>query len=209
MKTLEQILIDVNSVVDLDASLPTGDELTARTNYANQAIWDAVAKVQLEEFKREYVVSISGATVPLPSDFREAHQNPQLLTSGGDWEEYELRNAENKYENSSGDKRAYILGSADQRYLIFNSCDAGATLSFMYQRYPSGFATLTDVCELSDPQYVVKKVESYVLYSRSDDRFQEAEQRAEICLANMSGRNQRGQVAGPRRTRMSFRNPLS
>lgn len=207
-KTLEQILNDVNSVVDLDDSLPTGTELTTRTNYANQAIYDAAAKNMLPEFKQEYVVAVTGATVSLPTNFREMHQAPQLMDSNGNWEEYEVKFAEEQYDNTA-DKYAYILEDGSQKYLVFNEYTAGATMSLLYQRYPSGFATLTDVCELSDPNYVVRKIESYVLYSRSDDRFQEAEQRAEVALANMVGRGQRGQIVGPRKTKTSFKNPLS
>ena len=92
--------------------------------------------------------------------------------------------------------------------LILNSPLSGATLSVIYQRFPSGLLTLTAVCELSDPQYVSRKVESYVLYSRNDERFPIAEQRAEQSLANMMGREMKGAGGQGRDTKMRFNNPL-
>lgn len=53
-KTLSEILTDVNAFVDLTAELPTGDELTTRVDYANQAVWDASATAQLHEFDGVY-----------------------------------------------------------------------------------------------------------------------------------------------------------
>lgn len=211
MRTLSQILQDVNSVLDLENALPTGDELNTRANYANQAVWDASAVGQLSEFKKEYLVATSTlATIPLPTNFREFQENPRILDSSFNWQEFPLIEDEEKYEKSSGDRYCYVLGNPREGYnLVFNNIISSATLSIIYQRFPSGLATLSDICELSDPQYVARKVEAYVLYSRSDDRFQVAEQRAERQLANMLGRKMKSSSGGSRDTQMKFRNPLS
>lgn len=208
MKTLQQLLTDINATIDLEAGLPTGDELATRINYINQAVFDASAIAQLSEFKREYVVSATGATVSLPSNFREVQENPRFLDSSGNWQEYEVIEAEGKYQKNVNDRYVYIMGDPASGYNMYvNSLITGATLSLIYQRYPSGMATYSHVCELSDPQYVVRKVESYVLYSRSDDRFVIAEQRAEKQLANMTGREMKG-TTGSRDTKMKFKHPL-
>ena len=209
MRTLSQILIDANAMLDLDAVIPTGSELTTRANYANQAILDATATVQLNEFKREFISTATLATVSLPSDFREPMENPRLLNSSGDWVEYKLREVEEKYVTHSDEDYAYILGDPSSGYkLIINNLLTNATLSFIYQRYPSGLLTLADKCELSDPQYVVRKIESYVLYSRSDERFPTAEAKAERSLMNMAGRGMKGSTSGAKKTKMGFKNPL-
>jgi len=209
-RTLSQILTDVNAVLDLEATLPTGDELVTRTNYANQAVWDASATGQLSEFKREYVTAVgTSATVSLPSDFRELMVDPQVLDSTGNWQEYEVIEAEERYEKSTNEKYAYVMGDPAAGYnLIFNQLISGATLSAVYQRFPSGLATLTDVCELSDPQVVARQTEQYVLYSRSDDRFPIAEQKAQRQLSNLMGREMKGSSGQSRDTKMKFRNPL-
>jgi hypothetical protein len=209
MKTLSNILVEANAVLDLNAALPAGTELTTRQNYADQAVWDASATGQLNEFKMEFLSTTSTlATIPLPSNFRELMDTPRIATSGG-WEPWEAIEVEQKYSKSSQDRYCYVLGNPAAGYnLIFNNIVASASLSVIYQRFPSGLQTLTDVCELSDPQFVARKIESYVLYSRSDDRFPTAEQRAQTSLANMVGRGQKGTTGGPRKTGMNFRNPL-
>jgi hypothetical protein len=135
-------------------------------------------------------------------------QNPQF-NDGTSWIEYPLIEAEEKYEKSNDERYCYILGDPDSGYnLIVNSIIDGSTLSVVYQRFPNAFATLTDKCELSDPQYVVRKIESYVLYSRTDDRFSIAEQRAQTALANMMGRASKGSTPN-RDTKSKFANPLN
>ena len=210
MKTLSDILVDVNSTLDLEAASPTGDELTTRANYANQAVWDASAIAQLSEFKLEYLVGISSnLTVALPSNFRELQEEPRLW-SGGVWNEYPTIEPEEKYDKPSGEYFSYVLGNPAAGYnLILNSPIASAALSVIYQRFPSGLLTLTDVCELSDPQYVSRKVESYVLYSRADERFQVAESRAQTQLLNMVGREMKTSSGQGKSTKMSFNNPLT
>jgi len=209
-KTLQQILIDINSNLDLDAALPTGTELETRSNYANQAIWEASSRGQLREFKREYLTNTASlVTISLPSDFRELHQDPKIKV-GGNWEEWRVIEAEHKYEMSDADRYCYILGDAAQGYnLIFNAIVPDADLSIMYQKTPTGMPSLGAMCELPDPQYVIRSVEAMVLYGRSDDRFLVAEQRAEQSLANMIGRGMKASDGRARRTHATFRNPLA
>ncbi len=190
MRTLNDLLIDANAYLDLDASIPTGTELTTRTNYANQAIWDASAYAQFNEFKKVYTVDVGTlASIPLPTGFRGFNIAPQLLTSAGTWDSYEQIVPEDMYAKSSSDKYCYVLGNPRESYTaVFNNLTANCTLSITYQRYPSGMATLSDICELPDPQYVVSQLESYVLQSRRDERFPSKDAEAQRKLRNMIGR---------------------
>lgn len=208
-RTLLNILTDANSVLDLVNAQPTGDELSTRQNYANQAVWDAAATGQLSEFESEFVTATStGATISLPANFRELQEWPRILHNGA-WVKYEPIDIKQKYDMAAGDRYCYVLGNPASGYkLIMNNIIAGATLSVIHQRFPSGLLTLTDVCELPDPQYVVRKIESYVLYSRSDDRFPTADSRAGQSLANMMGREMKSTTGGAKATRMDFNNPL-
>lgn len=197
MRTLSNILVDANAYLDLDASVPTGSELTSRTNYANQAIWEASAIAQFKEFQNIYTVNVSSAaTIPLPSGFREFMTAPRLLTATG-WDTYEQIDITDIYSKESTDKYCYVLGNPSDGYTaVFNGLTANCTLSVLYQRYPSGFATLTDICELTDPQYVVSKIESLVLQSRRDERFPTKEAEAERRLRNMVGRESKRPSGG-------------
>lgn len=209
-RTLSQILIDANAHLDLEATLPTSTELTLRTNFANQSIWDAAATGQLKEFKKVYEVNTSTlASIPMPSDFREFQSVPRIL-SGGSWVEYEEIEPEQKYEKANSDRYCYVLGNPVDGYTaVFNSIISMATLSFVYQRFPSGLATLTDTCELPDPQYVVSRTVAYVLEARSDDRFPLVKADSEIRLKNMSGRNMKRPGGGVNQTPRVRLNPLS
>jgi len=206
--TLNQILLDSAATLDLEATLPTGDELTLRINYANQAVEDAAATYQFSELRETYELGMTGTSVQLPSNFREFYQQPRYLNSTV-WTEIPLIEYEDKYDKGASEVYGYILGNkANNYYIYFNGLSSGVSLSMVYQRYPSGMATLTDVCELPDPTFVTKKIESYVLYSRGDDRFQIAESRANNILLNMVGREMKDSGGLGRDTKMKFTNPL-
>lgn len=188
-KTLDQILIDSSAVIDLSATRPDGDDLSVRSNYADQAVWDAAAVTKLPEFRREYVAAMSsGLTLPLPSNFKEIEEDPKAWDGTG-WIDYEVISMADKYTKSPAERFCYVSGDPAEGFnLILNNPQVGLTLSVIYQKFPNGFTTLTDKCEISDPQYVVRKIESYVLFSRNDDRFQTAEQRSQISLSNIISR---------------------
>lgn len=190
-KTLSQILTDVNSYLDLTAELPTGDELDTRVNLANQAVQDAAAIGNFKEFSTIYAVNPSAlASIALPSNFRDFETSPQQMNSDGTWTQFPAIKPEEIYTRDSADKYSFLLGNPQSGYTaVFNGLTANATVSIGFQRFPSGMATLADVCELSDPQYVVAKVESYVLQGRSDDRFPIVEADAQRRLQNMLGRD--------------------
>lgn len=175
MATLSDILTSANTFTDLEASLPTGTDLTTRTDYANQAVRDACSLYTFPQFSTPYTVYATGATVSLPTDFREM--------------EYVLDISVVKNPNSTTQSEySYVLGNPTNGYNLILSGISGATISMSYQRYPTGFSTLTSVCELPDPEYVKQKVISYVLQSRNDDRFLVIERDAQTRLANMVGR---------------------
>lgn len=203
MKTLLQILTDVNAHIDLDATLPTGTELTTRVNYVNQAIWDANSIGQLKEFETTYAVLATTPSITLPSNFKDFTSAPQLLLSGGVWEAYPLIAPSDIYSYDTSEKYSYLIGNPSSRYtLVLNNYTANATLSFSYQRFPSGMGTYTDVCELSDPEYVVLQTAAYVLQGRDDARFPILTAQAQQRLANMIGwdnKKQRGSVNYTRR----------
>ena len=209
-RNLSQILYDVNSYVDLEYALPTGDELYTRANYANQAVWDASAVAQLDEFTRTYEVNPGTASsVTLPRNFREFKISPQQLVNGT-WVEFPEVLPEERYQKNAGDKYCYVMGNPMSGYIAyFNNLEANCTLSVTHQAYPSGMATLSDICELSDPMYVVNKVESYVLQARGDDRFPYVDAQAEKRLRNMIGRDMKSPGGQYRVAPAGFKNPLT
>lgn len=182
--TLSDILIAVNSYTDLEASLPTGTDLDTRTNYANQAIRDACSLYNFPQMTVRYDVYATGATVSLPSNFRELDSFPKFQYGGAvtDIPVYKAGYISDESFSS------YVLGDNASGYNLILNNISNATISIQYQRYPTGFTTLTSVCELPDPEYVKQKVIAYVLQARNDERFQVAEADAQTRLSNMVGR---------------------
>lgn len=189
MRTLSQILVDVNAYCDLEATAPTGTELATRTNYATRSVWEASAIAQFSEFHKIYEVDPgASSTVTLPANFRELMTAPKQYINGS-WVDYEEIKPLDRFNKASTERYCYVLGNPAEGYqAVFNNLEANATISIDYQRYPSGFATLSNICELPDPVYVVSKTESYVLQSRSDDRFPIKDTEASVRLQNMVGR---------------------
>lgn len=187
MTTLEEILKSSNSFLDLDYSLPTGTELTTRIDFANQSLRDACAAYRFREFTQNYEVLATSASVSLPDNFRELEEAPAIIENG-DWVAYPQIRPEERFTKDSTAKYSYVLGTPKDYTLVFNNLAANATVSIQYQRYPSGMATYSDVCELPDAEYVRLKLISYVLQSRSDERFPIIDAEANNRLANMIGR---------------------
>ena len=203
-RQLQQILTDVNAYVALDASVPTGTDVATWSNYANLAVFKAAAKTPWPQFQEQNVVGTSGgslystlASISLPSNFREFTGSPQVDIGSGTYSKYvEIKPGE-RYTKQSGDKYCYVLGNPSEGFTaVFNALAANATLYMDYQRYPSGFATLTDTCELEDDTYVVEQVKSYILQARSDDRFPVVEEKAVEILNDMQGRQGRNPQGG-------------
>jgi len=186
MRTLQQILIDANSYLDLSATLPIGDDLSVRTNYAQQAVREWSDAYRWKELSKKITVFATMGTLSLPTDFKELEGIPRDLNNN-----YypEVQEYASSYMNSK-DKYSYVEGNQSSGYVLtFNSLASNATLSITYQRQPSNMATLTDICEVPDDQFVVNKVISKVLQSRSDERFPVVEANAQRLLRNMIGRN--------------------
>lgn len=198
-RTLQQILIDANSYLDLDASLPIGDDLTVRTEYAKQAVREWADAYRWRELSTPYSVLATSATISLPTGFKELEAIPQ--DSSGEY--YPEVRVADRLTQDDGDKFSFITGNEVTGYVMTleNLPNEDTTISLTYQRQASVMATLTDICEVPDDQFVVKKIISYVLQSRSDERFPTVESEAQRLLSNMIGRSMSQTSGGSNRMR--------
>lgn len=186
MKTLSQILIDVNSYIDLDAVEPTGADLDVRINYAKQAVEEWAASYRWRQLKQQTTYFATGATITLATNFRQLTYPPRIGTT-----EYPEIMPEERHAYSSADRYCYIVGGVSDYSMVVNGLTTGgATISFDWQRYPSNFATLSSICEVPDATFVRLRVQSLVLQSRLDSRFQTIDVEAQRVLSNMIGREQ-------------------
>lgn len=190
MKTVSQILQDSAAYLDLDPAVPTGTELSVRLNYIKQALNEWAAAYNWKQLNQVYSPSATTmASLPLPSNFRNLIGAPRNMTGDSTWEEYPEILPQERYLKDADEKYCYILGDPAAGYVaVFNNLASNASISIDYQRYPSNVATLTDSVEADDGEYIKTKVISYVLQSRSDDRFPIVEADASRMLRNMIGR---------------------
>jgi len=187
--TLSDILIGVNAYTDLEASEPTGTELTTRVEFGKQAVREWANAYQWPELSKVWVCNPSLASISLPTDFKEFECAPQLLENNA-WVEYPEVKAKDKYGKGDGEKYSFILGNETSGYtLVLNNLTANCTLSINYQALPSLMATLPDTCVVPDPDFVKTRIISYILQSRSDDRFPTVSVEANRLLMNMMGRS--------------------
>jgi len=195
--TLNEILIGVNAYTDLEATAPTGTELTTRAEFAKQAVREWAEYGSWHELSKTYVVDPSTlASISLPTDFAELEAAPQQLENGV-WIEFPEIKPKDRYGYGDSDKYCYLLGDKAKGFTaVFNYLTASATLSIPYQAQPSVMATLADTCIVPDPDFVKTKVISYVLQSRSDDRFPTVDAEANRLLANMYGKQMKTPAGG-------------
>jgi hypothetical protein len=208
--TLTQILTDSAAYLDLTATVPTDDELATRSNYADRAVRTAAAAGRMKEFTKIYDTYITAATISLPTDFREPEEALYVLEGSGGWVEFPIIESKEKYKRDVSDQFAYIEGNrADGYVLTLNNMASYTTISMAYQKYPKGLLSVGAICELADENYVTRKIEAYVLESRSDNRFTLVDADANRLLGNMVGRSNKKPAGTGNRTSKNFINPLS
>ncbi len=184
--TLQEILINSSAYLDQSTSIPTSDDFNIRLNFANQRIREWENSYRFSELKTKYTIGATLASIPLPSNFSAIAGNPkELLDSNNNWQEYTQVDPSYIYDQQDP-HFSYILNDT----IIFNNLSSGATISIDYFRSAATLATLTDVCEVPDGNYVVNGIIASVLQARNDDRFPVVEAKTQNLLMGMIGNNQ-------------------
>lgn len=186
--TLEDMLKDVGSYVDQDDTTPTDTDLAIRTRFMNFALREWAMSYDWDELKSSYrftTTLASQATISLPTNFKKpcgalSYYNTQTTLP----EQYELIPLEETINRFTTDNFGYILGNEADGYNIIvpKSFPSGASLALPYYRYPASLATLTDVAEMRNPNYLVQRTIAFVLEGRGDPRYQRAEEKATVIL---------------------------
>jgi len=173
MATLNDILLDSSSYLDIDASLPTGTELATRVRFSKLAVNEWAQAYRWRQLKVDYSPSLASfASIGIPG-FRFLDGPPMEFLSSGLYQEYPEIAPADRFAKASDDQYSWMTGNDQTGWALhLNGINVNATLSNIpYYRGPSGMATLTDVCEVPDAQFVTDRIISYVLQSRNDERF--------------------------------------
>lgn len=188
MATLNDILLDSASYLDLDATLPTGTELTTRIRFGNLAINEWSESYKWRQLKVEYTPTFTSFASLAITNFKTLNGPPVEYISAGVYTQYPEIAPEDRFSKGISDKYSYITGNDGSGFAIhFNGINVNATLTIPYVRSPSAMATLTDVCEVPDAQFVTSRVISYVLQARNDERFPVVLADGNRLLSNMIG----------------------
>lgn len=172
MATLQDILIDSYAYTDLLAEVPASSELSLRTLFAKRAVDEWSQAYKWRQLKTEYIPSLGTFASLSITNFTQLDGPPMEFLYSGTYEQYPEIQPADRFSKDTDEKYCYITGSDGTGFSIHvNGIGVNATLSIQYVRGASTMATLTDVCEVPDPQFVTNRVISYVLQARNDDRF--------------------------------------
>lgn len=169
---LLDILLDSSSYLDLDASLPTGTELTTRVRFANMAMGEWALASKWRQLKVESTPSLASfSSIGLPN-YQYLNGPPMEYLSDGIYQEYPEIPPQERFSKDINSHYSYVTGNDGEGIALhINGISVNATLTIPYIRGASTMATLTDVCEVPDPSFVTQRVISYVLQARNDERF--------------------------------------
>lgn len=189
MATLEEILIDSYANTDLLAEVPTGAELSTRVLFSKRAVREWEDAYKWRQLKAEYSPTYASlASLALPN-FKYLDGVPVEVVGEGVYEQYPEINSTDRFNKSSDEKYCYIVGNDASGWAInFNGINLNATTIIPYIRHASMMATLTDVCEVPDAQFVTNRVISYVFQARNDERFSIVQGEGNRLLKNMVSR---------------------
>jgi len=184
--TKSQILIRVSALVNGEASEPSGDELAQWSQFleiANQE-WPLAYDPQslVKYFTGQ--ITTSGASMALPSDFKEKLAGAVLL-NGNAVRELGLLDSTfftGNYvtwggNNSSG----YYLNTAQ-------ALTSTASLVVSYHSRPTSLATLTSVSPCPDPDFLVFRTAEYALQQRNEPGYVDIQGKADLSLQRMLDR---------------------
>lgn len=191
--TLNQIMARIASTVNLDADAPstTSSEWSLWLAYVNRAVQEWSEAYDWEEMRKTYwPASVSGATIALPADFKKLSLAPRLHNAGDteDGTAYPTIPRENRAQYNSSDNYTNLGGNiSDGYYLTFHpiTLSSGASLEIQYFSMPTSMASPSDVAVVTDSQFIIDRTVAYIFESRSDPRFQLAEEKARERLLMM------------------------
>lgn len=187
-KTLQSILDDIGAYVDQDTTTPTGVELTTRINFVNQSLTEWGESYQWAQLRvlSNLTFSFSGTSFALPTNFKKLMSFPTDVSQNTDNQYIQIK-PQDRLSYPSLNKYCYIIGddSAGRSLVLNPPLASGASIAFDFQSYPSSLATLTDISVCPQPDYLVKRSIAYVLEARSDTRFPQVKQDADVILQKM------------------------
>jgi hypothetical protein len=199
--SLQEIQNRIAALVDRNASAPnnTSNHWNQRLSYINSAQDEWAQLYDWQALYKEYNTLTSTASgntsIALPSDFRKLASYPRVNTGTADDGIAEIRPQEKDQFLPNSDRFMYILGNYNDGYtMVVNpgnstgNLASGASIYVPYYSSAPSLVSPTDISPIPDPDFLVKKAESYWYRSFGDNRWTTAEQEAQLILQRMLNR---------------------
>lgn len=192
--TVDLIQSRVASIVDQN---PSTSSLSAsvyalRLAYINMALqeWSEAYDWQTlyTEYGTQTSTSTGNASIALPSDFRKLASFPVITVDGANTYAFPDTRPQTARQFISSDKRVEITGNPQDGYnmAVFGTALAsGASIKVPYYKSVQSLATSSDIAEIPNPQYLIKRTISYWWEARNDPRYISVQQEAERILGTM------------------------
>lgn len=200
--TISEIQDRIATVIDHSATGPASstNEFAWRLKFINRAYQEWSGAYDWEALRKERFLSITGvsqASLSLPADFKRMALQPILFgnnswVKGESWPEIK---PEDRNLYTETERYFYTLGSRENHTLVWNpgTLASGASLLISYFSFPTLLSQTTDTVLMSDPEFLVERTIAYILETRSDPRYQQAEAKArEKLLQMVDEENNRG-----------------
>ena len=183
----------IAGILDQDpepSNIDTND-YALRLSYMNLALREWAEIYDWQALYKEYngfiSTSTGNASVTLPTNFRKLASYPQITYDGANTYPFPETRPQEASQYASTDKRIEILGN-NQGYVMRiygTALTSGASVKVPYYASVGSLASPTDIPEIPNTDYLVKRVIAYWWETREDSRFPEMKQEAERILANL------------------------
>ena len=191
--TLDELQSRIAAYSDQDevtANISSTD-YSLRQKYINMALLEWQEAYDWQALYGEYNVLVStstgNASVALPTDFRKLASYP-IISNAGSTDAFPETRPQEARQYSDTDKRIEILGNSQDNYTlrIYGvTLSSGASVKIPYYASAQSLASPTNITEVPNPDYLVKRSLAYLLEAREDARFTQMKQEAERILGAM------------------------
>lgn len=192
--TTDEVQSRIASIVDQNESTSaiSSTDYSLRLKYINMALLEWAETYDWQCLYNEYNALIStstgNASVALPTDFRKLASYPKITWDGSTTDEFPETRPQEAGKYLSTDKRIEILGNPQDTYTLRVygvTLSSGASVKIPYYMSVQSLVSPSNVAEIPNPDYLVRRTIAHIWETREDPRFVEAKADAEKILRNM------------------------
>ena len=185
--TVDEVQSRIAALVDQnqDTADITDDDYALRLSYLNMALSEWAEVNDWQTLYAEYNMNVStasNASILLPTDFRKLASFPLI-----DGTQYPQTRPQDQGQYLDTDKRVEVVGNNQDRFVlrVYGSLACGASVKVPYYATPQSLATSTDIAEIPNSDYLVKRSVAYLWEASEDPRFPQMKGEADRILSNM------------------------